>query len=238
MKWLIVLLFLQVSFGWTQSRRELSFFFETGSHVLSKNQETKINAIKKQIDYSHCWIYLHGFTDEHGSRESNLKLSEQRVETVKKLFGGAKFMRCETQHYGEDSTSHDVDSMNRRVDVIIYRYDEMFRKKPMRLRNVLFVNAEYIYLNEEAEESVSRIAEILKENPEMRIMIHGHVCCNPNQTLSVNRAIRVANTLVSMGIDQGRLEWQGHSNKQPLVKEVSDAARQRNRRVEIEVLSD
>lgn len=219
-----------------QSERRMSFYFKTGSAELTANQERKIQALQKKADYKYCWLFLHGFTDEEGSQASNMDLAQRRVQTVYNIIGGDGFLKAEEHYYGEDSTTHQLDSLNRRVDIVIQRYDELFAKKPMRLRNVLFVNAEYIFLNEEAEESIARLAEILKENSEMRIMIEGHVCCNPNPTLSVNRAIKVANCLIDLGIDKKRLEWQGFSNTRPAAKEISDGARQRNRRVEVRVI--
>lgn len=94
-----------------------------------------------------------------------------------------------------------------------------------------------------------KLYEQLKLNPDMRILIVGHVCCqDPGEPdgldrdtkkyeLSYQRALEVYNFLIMKGIDKNRLEYKGVGPSQKLYPLERDAAEQSgNRRVEIVVL--
>jgi outer membrane protein OmpA-like peptidoglycan-associated protein len=74
----------------------------------------------------------------------------------------------------------------------------------------------------------------LVDNPSVKAFIRGHVCCEHDYNLSVERAEMVYQTLVKAGIDSDRLERQGFSNSKPLVNpERTEYDRQQNRRVDV-----
>lgn len=95
------------------------------------------------------------------------------------------------------------------------------------------------------------IAETLLAHPSMRVRIEGHVCCiDPTVApdaldddtrefaLSVNRAKAVVIHLMSKGVAADRLEAVGFGKTRPVVaRERSATDTERNRRVEIRVLS-
>ena len=102
--------------------------------------------------------------------------------------------------------------------------------------SILFEGGTDNILKESAEELIELLT-ILKEKSSLRIIIHGHVCCGSDQTLSENRARAVFNFLVSNQIDRSRLKYIGHSNTQPKYpEEKTEFQRQQNRRVSIEFL--
>jgi len=88
----------------------------------------------------------------------------------------------------------------------------------------------------------------LKQHPELKIEIQGHVCCTDggldsfdydsrDQLLSLHRAKAVYDYLVKNGINASRLSYKGLGHSKPVVNpELTPADEQRNRRVEIEVL--
>jgi outer membrane protein OmpA-like peptidoglycan-associated protein len=90
----------------------------------------------------------------------------------------------------------------------------------------------------------------MRDNPDLRIEIQGHVCCTydgadgPNmetggQYLSVDRAKAVYDYLVYYGISETRLNYKGFGGSKRLVDpELTEGDRTRNRRVEIVVLKD
>ncbi|MEN3041315.1 MAG: OmpA family protein [Bacteroidia bacterium] len=89
---------------------------------------------------------------------------------------------------------------------------------------------------------LDQIAEFLKENPQIRLRIHGHTDIgdpNPqhNQRLSEERAINVRQYLIRKGIHPDRLEAVGHGNTQPIADNSTPEGRAQNRRVEFEVIS-
>ncbi|MBL4705832.1 MAG: OmpA family protein [Flavobacteriales bacterium] len=236
MRLVLILFVLSANLCLAQKQHKQSFFFETGSDQLTATQIQRISVLQKRISQSQFELYLYGFTDQNGSNSSNLGLAKRRVSTIADLIGAKSYRISREEYLGEDSLTHVSDSMNRRVDIVILDYKEFYEKKSMKLKGCHFVPGEYEFLDEKAEDAVKRLAVILKENPEFNIMIEGHVCCGPDQTLSNNRAIRVFNYLVDLKIDKDRLNWKGFSNSRPRVKEYNDKMMTLNRRVEVRLV--
>jgi outer membrane protein OmpA-like peptidoglycan-associated protein len=219
-----------------QKEYKQSFFFKTGSHELSATQSQRINVLKKRAKSVNSELYLYGFADANGANKSNISLAKRRVKSISNVIEAASYKLVKEKYLGEDSLTHSSDSLNRRVDIVILDYSELYEKKSMKLKGCQFIPGKYVFLNEKAEEAVERLAAILKENLAFKIMIEGHVCCGPDQTLSNNRAIRVHNYLVDLGIDKSRMQFEGFSNTRPRVKEINDRMMQFNRRVEVRLL--
>ena len=78
------------------------------------------------------------------------------------------------------------------------------------------------------------------KNPDIRIRIVGHTDDvgrdDYNYKLSVGRANSVKKEMVNRGIAPSRIETTGRGKKDPIFKNDTEAPRQMNRRVEIEIL--
>ena len=89
----------------------------------------------------------------------------------------------------------------------------------------------------ESQEIVNQIAEMLKQNENLKISIEGHTdnvgTNKSNQTLSENRAKSVLNALVALGIDKTRLKSKGWGASKPIADNKTEEGRAKNRRVEI-----
>jgi outer membrane protein OmpA-like peptidoglycan-associated protein len=87
------------------------------------------------------------------------------------------------------------------------------------------------------KELLSRIAGILMTSHDYTISVNGHTddvgSDAYNQKLSERRAQAVRNYLVQAGMSPEILSVEGHGKSLPLVKGTSDAARAKNRRVEL-----
>ena len=85
------------------------------------------------------------------------------------------------------------------------------------------------------------VAKSLKNEPNIRIVIQGHTDSvgsdQYNQRLSQDRAQSVVNYLSSRGIDIGRFRAVGYGESRPVATNATDDGRERNRRVELEVIS-
>lgn len=79
------------------------------------------------------------------------------------------------------------------------------------------------------ESIIGQIADILKQNDDIRICIEGHTDAD-NKPLSEDRAIGVRKALENHGIDSSRMEVEGMSNKRMIPGGVS------SKRVEMKVL--
>jgi len=85
---------------------------------------------------------------------------------------------------------------------------------------------------------IKKIAEVLKNNPNMKILIAGYTddigSAKYNLKLSLKRALAVKNILVNkFGIDPKRIEVKGYGEAYPLVPNTTATNRALNRRVEV-----
>lgn len=102
--------------------------------------------------------------------------------------------------------------------------------------SILFYNNSDIPLPE-SEPEFKALYRIMRENNNLDIMIHGHVCCSDNYEISYARAKTVYNYLLEGGIDFRRMKYIGHSNSQPKISpEITEEDMKQNRRVTIEFI--
>lgn len=89
---------------------------------------------------------------------------------------------------------------------------------------------------------LNRLLNYLKSNAAVRIIIYGHTDDAGtdiyNQNLSEERAGAIKEWLMNHGIEAERIEHEGMGNRSSLVENTSEANRQINRRVEIEIVSE
>ncbi|XXX75904.1 OmpA family protein [Sorangium sp. So ce134] len=88
---------------------------------------------------------------------------------------------------------------------------------------------------------LDEVAQVLEEHPEIVLIeIQGHTddrgTDEHNRVLSQNRANSVMAALVRRGIDSTRLTAQGYGRDQPLDNNTTEAGRQRNRRVQFNII--
>jgi outer membrane protein OmpA-like peptidoglycan-associated protein len=92
-------------------------------------------------------------------------------------------------------------------------------------------------LRQQDRELLSRIAGIILTSHDYTISVNGHTddvgSDAYNKALSQRRAQAVRDYLVKAGLPPGILTVEGHGKSLPLVKGTSDAARAKNRRVEL-----
>lgn len=102
-----------------------------------------------------------------------------------------------------------------------------------RINNINFSTDSY-ELDHIAIDVITEFMGFLKENPNVKVGIHGHTdnVGNPsaNKTLSNNRAKAVYNYLVSNGIPASRLSYKGFGDTKPIASNKTEAGRAQNRR--------
>ena len=83
---------------------------------------------------------------------------------------------------------------------------------------------------------------VMQNNPDLKIEIQGHLCCQPvdRLDLSTKRAKAVYNFLIANEIYKGRLSYKGFGSSQPIypLPEKNEAERAANRRVEILIVEN
>jgi len=97
-------------------------------------------------------------------------------------------------------------------------------------------------LTPKGEAAVDKLANILKEYTHIKIEIAGHTDSDGsavfNQKLSQDRVDTVKKRLVSKGVSASRLNARGYGESKPLVPNTTDENKQKNRRVEINILGE
>lgn len=208
----------------------ISFFFATNSSEIQIS-EKELNFCKKYLDTNYE-AAVFSYTDPRGSTEKNEKLSMSRNKSVTFFLQANGIKKIvQSKSFGERKLLKDSDSLNRRVDVIIYKLERISLNQKMNL-DLNFQNTLDILLPE-SQPKVLELAKFLNEHKEINIELHGHVCCSPHMKLSQDRARRVKRILVENGIDPKRITTFGHSNTQPIAKEDTEEGMTKNRRVEI-----
>ena len=116
------------------------------------------------------------------------------------------------------------------------------------LENINFYADQHIIV-EESRKNLKILLNTMQVNKTLRIQIRGHVCCIPSyqadamddetytEDLSFQRAKQIYLYLVENGIDRDRMTYVGLGSKYPLVREITNADKAKNRRVEIKILS-
>lgn len=107
--------------------------------------------------------------------------------------------------------------------------------------NNLFFESKSFQIAPESGPELDRLAEIVKENPEIEIQIEGHTDNvgkkKDNLLLSEKRALAVAEYLSKKhSIPMGRIQTRGFGDGVPLYKNDSDEGRRKNRRVNFTIL--
>ena len=88
---------------------------------------------------------------------------------------------------------------------------------------------------------LQRVAGVINSDPRVSVIVEGHTDSDGtreyNQVLSERRANAVRTALISYGVDPRRITAYGYGEDRPLVPNDSGYNKQRNRRVEITMVS-
>jgi outer membrane protein OmpA-like peptidoglycan-associated protein len=108
------------------------------------------------------------------------------------------------------------------------------------LKNIFFDSGKSDLRSESVNE-LTRLADLLTNNPRLRVQINGHTDSFgdnlTNKVLSLKRAQSVVDYLVKNGIDASRVKAVGYGEERPLVSNDDEQeGREINRRTEIEVV--
>lgn len=271
MKLPYLIIFILFSYsGFTQINTDkMSVYYESNQFKISKDQQTKIVNFLDKPDIQS--IELYGFADTLGNIQANQKISEERVNEVKKLIlSWYENVLIITKANGE-KLAKGVDFDNqRRVEIVVHYGTEdeeitfkkvitpivikdSMQKKPgtpdlanrtifyetfgtsdrIVIENLLFEPGTTDFLHGKTPNELYYLVDLMDSIQSMKIHIEGHVCCVDDKKLSKERAKTVYYFLRVNGIDKSRMTYEGYSNSQPRVKELTKEDEKLNRRVEI-----
>lgn len=239
---------LFVLFGLSAQEKAMqTIYFEFDKHSLNKSQEeTIITLINDPENSQFDAVQLFGYCDDRGKNNYNVRLSNNRVQSVLKILlhnGIAASKIYKKIGYGrvliDKDTVRDLQTTrdkNRRVDLIFLKNKAQshFPSSPMVgdrivLERILFdMGSSTLTLKTKNE--LEQIVTLLQKFKTLQFEIKGYVCCTSikypdaidedtqNRNLSVNRARNVFVFLRSKGISPYRMVYKGYGNRVPLGK--------------------
>ncbi len=130
----------------------------------------------------------------------------------------------------------ETDSLHKTVD---FTLKKMQRGAKIVVENILF-NSGKTSLQPTSFAQLDKLANLLNENRDIRIEVSGHTdntgSATVNKKLSKARALAVRNYLITKGVEEERLEYEGYGLDQPIAPNNTAEGRAQNRRVEIKVI--
>lgn len=126
------------------------------------------------------------------------------------------------------------------VEIVL---DKIFRDREIVLENIYY-DFDKWDIRPDAEPALNRLADMLRQNPGIRIQLGSHTDCRGdnayNQTLSQKRAQSAVNYLIARGIDPARLSAIGYGESQPAINcpcnRCTEAEHQANRRTTFKII--
>lgn len=255
-------------------QHERAFVLENVRFKFDKDlltEEAKIilsNAAKVLNEYPEYDFEILGHTDNIGSDEYNMDLSERRANAVRDylISQGVDPNRLYAAGCGErkpvaDNSTAIGRAINRRIEFSIYDgisskcpKDETPEETNGKKLKAAVQNGEQLViegvffkfdsdqLTPASEKTLDNVAKVLKEYPNAKIEIQGHTDSLGNdmynEFLSQRRAETVKSYLVSKGIPEDNLTTVGYGETKPIEDNGTEYGRAVNRRIEFKVLSN
>ena len=190
---------------------------------------------------------IEGHTDNVGSAEHNLDLSQRRAEAVVNDLVenfGIERSRLSAKGYGltrpvADNATDEGRQKNRRIEAIIdCAFDVKAVEPPERLciAMVLDFDSGSAAIKPQYRDEIAKVAEYLKSYPTTTAVIEGHTdntgSAENNMTLSLDRAQAVVDYLTqNFGIEAGRLSAKGYGSTRRVAYNATAEGRAKNRRI-------
>lgn len=193
---------------------------------------------------------IEGHTDDVGSDEHNMQLSQQRAESVVNYLVdkfGIDRSRLAAKGYGKtrpiaDNATEEGRQKNRRIEAIIACAVDIKGLKP--LPDKLCLNLKVQFDTDKADikprydGEIAKVADFMKENPTVTALVEGHTdnvgTAEYNMKLSQRRAESVVSYLAEkFGIERSRLAAKGYGETRRIAYNSTPEGRAQNRRVNV-----
>ena len=227
MKPLILFLCLCFQFSFAQKELKHEVYFETDQHVIPETEHSRLLLFLSKIeDVDIAKVTIYGFTDDRGSDNYNLVLSQNRADAIKEVFSNNEFDESKMTNVDgkgkilvniiREDDLNKIRGLNRKVEIIVtpvYPPKEK-EEKPEKnnpedllkgdlkegdkilLDNLLFRTG-YSYLTKDSKKVLDKIAKILAERTNIYFTIEGHVCCTQGNRDAVDRKTKKRNLSVA-----------------------------------------
>jgi OOP family OmpA-OmpF porin len=199
--------------------------------------------------YPDTTAVIEGYTDEVGSDEYNMQLSQRRAESVVNYLVnefGIDRSRLSAKGYGKsrpiDSNATDAGKQkNRRIDAVIDCAFDVRNIAPPPEKLCMSLKMEFATGSAEIKPiyyaEVDKVGEYMNKYPTTTAVIEGHTdnvgSLDYNMKLSQQRAENVVNYLTNkFGIDSSRLTAKGYGPTRRIAYNSTSEGRQKNRRID------
>ncbi|HEX5337553.1 MAG TPA: OmpA family protein [Gallionella sp.] len=232
----------------------LDIQFEIDRYAIQHEYEASVERLGAYLRrYPDTTAVIEGHTDEVGSDEYNMQLSQRRANSVVDYLvarSGIDRSRLKAVGYGKtrpvaDNRTEEGKRQNRRIDSVIdcaLDVKEGFKPVPGRITKVALdmeFDRNRADIKPRYHDELARVADFLKENPNASATIEGHAG-NAEGTpahgmeLSQRRAESVVKYLTDkLGIERNRLSAAGFGQTRRVAYSWSEEGRRENRRVNI-----
>jgi len=201
--------------------------------------------------YPETTAVIQGHSDNVGTPEHNLKLSQHRAESVVSYLVDSLHIdpsRLSAVGFADsrpvaDNSTQEGQRQNRRVDAVVACVTDVqgLTVAPARMTMALYVDFDQdkADIKPEYDGELRKVARFLKANPAVSATVEGHTGnLQKNQALAMEisrrRAQNVVNYLVdTLGIERSRLSARGYGDDRRVAYNTSAEGEQENRRVNI-----
>lgn len=177
--------------------------------------------------------------------------SEAGIATSNALTGDYRIILPSGKKYGYYAIADGFVAINQNLDLReLVEYGELEvdlylvpieKGQTVRINNIFFDFGKFELLDDSFIE-LNRLTEFLINNPSMTILIKGHTDNigndQSNRILSEKRAQSVKEYLLTKGLDAKRISIRGFGRTKPIADNSTEGGRQKNRRVEFEIISE
>ncbi len=172
--------------------------------------------------------------------ESARKAQQAREEAeAAKALAVSSATAAELSRREADMATEQVDSLRRQLENLQLRQTES--GVVVTLGDVLFETGQ-TGLREDAQSSLVEVVDLLQSQPDHKIRIEGHTDSTgdaaANLKLSEQRAHKVMDSLVALGVDPDRITAAGMGEDFPIASNETEEGRSQNRRVDVILLDD
>lgn len=262
MKSIVLFCCLILSFFSCFGQEKIEVYFDFNKYDLNPEAITKLNDWMLNQPKSKV-LKIYGFCDWVGDNTYNDTLSLQRVQTVFDYIT-ANQIEIDKDYlqkgFGKNFTQDKNQDLNRKVEIIYTlaaipeittEVQEVTLSEKVKLakkgdninlKNINFHNNS-ARIVPKSEATLYDLLCVMQENPNLKIEIQGHICCQPSNAMdhiSTARARAIYSYLIRNKIERNRLTYKGYGVKHPIHPIPENGALQEaeNRRVEIKILEN
>lgn len=229
---------------------KLAIQFEINRADIPRAETERLNAagafLKKYPDTK---AVIEGHTDNVGSAQANMQLSQRRADSVLQYLVGQQIDagRISTLARGEDEPAgnNDTDAgkrENRRIDTTIDCVNDAaglsLPEARITIAALVEFDANSVAVDERYRADLEKAANYLRDNPNVTAHVEGHAAdltsMQKAQEISEQRAANVVDYLVeNFAVDRARLTAEGFGKTRRVAYNTTEEGKQKNRRVNI-----